>query len=217
MCPSGGGGQILKKYTAIWGISTEHFDPYASARGPRSRVPLEEALVRGSTYPRKDVKRRLYQEGLKQPVCELCGQGEFWRGARMALILDHVNGVGTDNRLGNLRIVCPNCAATLDTHCARARRTIRSDRACELCGSIFTPKYSKQRFCSPACGTRGNRAGRPRPETRRVDRPPQAQLLREVEAIGVSATGRRYGVSHTSIRKWLRQYEREADARDEAA
>jgi transposase-like protein len=42
-------------------------------------------------------------------------------------------------------------------------------------------------------------------------------LLREVEAIGVSATGRRYGVSHTSIRKWLRQYEREAAARDEAA
>jgi hypothetical protein len=135
----------------------------------------------------------------------------------MALILDHINGVGTDNRLGNLRIVCPNCAATLDTHCARGRRVIRSDRACELCGSIFTPKYATQRFCSLACGTRGNRAGRPRPETRRVDRPPHAQLLREVEAIGVSATGRRYGVSHTSIRKWLRQYEREAAARDEAA
>jgi hypothetical protein len=103
MCPTGGGSQILKKYAAIWAISTEHFDPYASQKGPRSRVPLGEALVRGSTYPRKDVKRRLYQEGLKQPVCELCGQGEVWRGARMALILDHINGVGTDNRLGNLR------------------------------------------------------------------------------------------------------------------
>ena len=47
--------------------------------------------------------------------CELCGQTESWRGRTMALILDHVNGVPTDNRLENLRIVCPNCAATLDT------------------------------------------------------------------------------------------------------
>jgi hypothetical protein len=162
---------------------------------------------------RKDVKRRLYQEGLKQPVCELCGQGETWRGARMALILDHINGVGNDNRIENLRIVCPNCAATLDTHCARGRRVVRSDRGCERCGAVFTPKYGRQRFCSLACGSRWDRSGRPRPQARRVDRPPHPQLLREVEAIGYCATGRRYGVSDNAIRKWLRQYEREESAR----
>jgi hypothetical protein len=41
----------------------------------------------------------------------------------MSLIIDHINGVGDDNRLENLQIVCPNCAATLDTHCGRKNRS----------------------------------------------------------------------------------------------
>jgi HNH endonuclease len=40
----------------------------------------------------------------------------------MALILDHINGVRDDNRLENLRIVCPHCAATFETHCGRKTR-----------------------------------------------------------------------------------------------
>ena len=35
----------------------------------------------------------------------------------MSLILDHINGVPDDNRLENLQIVCPNCAATLAVAC----------------------------------------------------------------------------------------------------
>lgn len=34
----------------------------------------------------------------------------------MGLILDHINGIHKDNRIENLRIVCPNCNATLPTH-----------------------------------------------------------------------------------------------------
>lgn len=48
-----------------------------------------------------------------------CGQGEEWMGKKMSLILDHINGVHDDNRIQNLRIVCPNCNATLDTHCGK--------------------------------------------------------------------------------------------------
>jgi hypothetical protein len=79
----------------------------------KPKRPLEEILVDNSTYSRSNLKMRLYEEGLKEPRCELCGQGENWRGKYMGMILDHINGVRNDNRLENLQIVCPNCAATL--------------------------------------------------------------------------------------------------------
>ena len=64
------------------------------------------------------------------------------------MILDHINGVSDDHRLENLRIVCPNCAATLDTHCARGRRITRSEQTCMRCRGTFRPKTASQRYCS---------------------------------------------------------------------
>ena len=144
------------------------------------------------------------------PRCELCGQGDVWRGSPIALILDHVNGVADDNRLANLRIVCPNCAATLPTHCGRNGHLLQ-ERECARCGAAFRPKSGRQRYCSRACGTRHDRRRAAYPERRKVDRPPYPQLLREVRALGYLGTGRRYGVSDNAIRKWLRAYRREAE------
>jgi HNH endonuclease len=55
----------------------------------------------------------------------------MWRGRPMSMILDHINGVRDDNRLENLRMVCPNSAATLDTTAdAATGSSAQSDIAC---------------------------------------------------------------------------------------
>jgi hypothetical protein len=212
MRPAGGNHKTLRRYAEqVWNISTAHFDPHAARRDALRNAnlprPIEEYLVEGSPCCRSSLKKRLLREGLKQPICEMCGQGEIWRGRRMSLILDHINGVPNDNRIENLRIVSPNCAATLETHCARKLRL--PPRECARCGALFQPKHSKHRYCSASCGSRYDRSHLrgPRLEARKVERPPYEQLLVEVQTMGYSAVGRKYGVSDNAIRKWVRAYE----------
>jgi transposase-like protein len=209
---AGGNHATLKKWARRWNISTEHFDPDAvRARHSRMRaVPLEEILVRNSTYQRGKLKARLYNEGIKERRCEECGQGENWLGKHMSLILDHINGDATDNRLENLRIACPNCAATFETHCGRNRDRIPRVRVCAECGDEFAPKYRQQRYCSIRCARRNHsREYKARRDIRKVERPPYEQLMRELEETNYSAVGRKYGVSDNAVRKWVRWYERQ--------
>ncbi len=150
----------------------------------------------------------------------MCGQDENWNGGTMSMILDHINGVRDDHRIENLRIVCPNCAATLPTHCGRKNRIRRTRRRCRRCRRSFVPSSASQRYCSRECGVRWDRSGfrgRPKPALRKAERPPYEKLLAEIEATSYLAVGRKYGVSDNAVRKWVRFYEREAERVREGA
>lgn len=69
-------------------------------------------------------KRRL-REGL-QYTCATCGISE-WRGRRLTLHLDHINGINNDNRRENLRLLCPNCHSQTDTYGRHASRASEVD------------------------------------------------------------------------------------------
>lgn len=102
-------------------------------------------------------------------------------------------------------------AATLDTHCGRQNRIDLTARSCLHCGGEFLPKYRNHRYCSHPCGVHSKGSHDPKPHTRKVERPPFAQLISELEELGYRAVGRRYGVSDNAIRKWVRWYQASAN------
>lgn len=109
---SGSNGQRIRNRIDELSISTDHFS--LSNRRPIKRTKdniFIENSTAGQTTLRKYYKKGEYTEY----VCAICGQKPEWNNKPMSLILDHINGKNKDDRLENLRWVCPNCNSQLPT------------------------------------------------------------------------------------------------------
>jgi len=201
----------LKKYAKRQNISIIHFESREERylrvnkiSGYMKRIPLNEILVSGSTYyTTNHLKERLYDEGLKERKCELCGQDENWNGMKISLILDHINGINNDNRIENLRIVCPNCNAGLPTHGGKNIKNRKQKKK--------KVKVKKKYYC--LCGKEISKNSTSCSDCNNIKRrtkirPSKETLIQEVKEYGFSATGRKYGVSDNAIRKWIKFYEK---------
>ncbi len=118
--PIGGNYAQIKKYLKELKISTEHFTGQGWSKGLRvQKKPyrsLKEILIKGSDFQSYKLRNRLFKSGLKTPKCEECGWTRVAQDGRIPLELEHVNGDNTDNRLKNLKILCPNCHSMTPTY-----------------------------------------------------------------------------------------------------
>jgi len=123
---AGGNYEQIKKYTSLYEIDISHFLGRKANTGriiPRQPLySLEEILVKGSTFQSYKLKKRLFAEKKKKPRCEICDWAQISPDGRLPLELDHINGDHYDNRIENLRILCPNCHSMQPTHRGRNKK-----------------------------------------------------------------------------------------------
>lgn len=176
-CTTGGSHKAILERIHDLGLDTSHWQ-----KGQLQTIKYsdEEYYVKNSVRG-SGLKRRILKDHKIEYKCALCGNNGQWRGYKISLHLDHINGDHLDNRLENLRFLCPNCHAQTETY---SGKNVKHNK------KIITKEKKTPN----------------RENTRKVFRPTGEQILEELKISNMSAVGKKYGVSDKAVAKWLKYY-----------
>jgi len=121
---AGGGYRTFKQRVVEENIDITTLTERSKKRKINNLLELEDIFVRNSLYRgvNQRLKKMLIQRFGFEDKCKLCGIDSKWNGKELSLQLDHINGVNNDNRIENLRILCPNCHSQTETYCGKAKK-----------------------------------------------------------------------------------------------
>jgi 5-methylcytosine-specific restriction endonuclease McrA len=139
------------------------------------RTPDEDMFCENSSCQRKNVKDRIIKSGMIEYKCVECGNKGEHNGKPLSLQLDHKNGINNDNRLENLRFLCPNCHSQTSTF---AGKRLKKNKVYE------TEKQRNDRISA----------------TRKFN-PSKDELASLVHQLPMTRVGKIFGVSDGAVRK----------------
>lgn len=114
-----GNYRTIDKYISYYNIDISHFTGKNHGSTKPKMLPLSEILILNSHYSSSSIKKRLIKDKVIDYICQICKLKPFWNNKDLVLILDHINGNNSDNRLQNLRFLCPNCNSQQPTFCRK--------------------------------------------------------------------------------------------------
>jgi hypothetical protein len=123
---SGGNHSHITRRIVKYGISTEHFLGSGANSGTRhkggpDKLLPHQVLVANRFDGRKEDIKRLRRAMIESGIPQLCscGLGVEWNGKKLVLQVDHIDGDPLNNRIENLRFLCPNCHSQTDNFGAK--------------------------------------------------------------------------------------------------
>ncbi len=115
LTPHGGNASTVKTLIVFYDICTDHFNiGLAMKRGKKTWKP-EEIFVVNSLVPRSNLAKYVKRYHIFEYCCVGCSSTGIWNNKPLTLTVDHINGINNDNRIENLRWLCPNCHSQTDT------------------------------------------------------------------------------------------------------
>lgn len=200
--PRGGNFRTIKARIEIEKINDTHLSNVSRGvkSGWKRAIPLEECLVENSTYNNgPSLKQKLFAAGLKTNICEECGQGPIWNNKPLTLQLDHINGNRTDNRIENLRILCPHCHTQTPTFAGR--NLVVDPPSLRVPNNMHKGKtYSRKQVAYFKSIT-----GKEVISRHKVPHPTAEELKILVWSKPLTQLAKDLGVSDSAIHKWCRQ------------
>lgn len=233
LIPQGANYKKVKELIKKYNLDISHFtnEPWNKGKCYKSgKLPLNQVLIENSPVTNTNsLKKRLWNAGLKEKKCEICGATEH-------LEMHHINGDSTDNRIENLQILCPMCHASTENFRGKnvgrrhknpedlllteeeveqrriakleARRVSPENLkriinpvylTCPVCGKNFRQNGKNKKYCSIECYQQAKALDSLRPSV--------LDLINDFKELkSFVKVGKKYKVSDNAVRKWCKVY-----------